>query len=1064
MSAADTINEKPVANKQYDQFLHYDANGTQNFSLQGSVEGEQHHYYFNQGALLDASDGTTNAAVLAHNWGNFNTSTAEIFHVGEGKEFTIKNYRGYSALEAEEGATLRIDGGTLTLESGILSTAGMDNTNSAIHMENSGVIDIDVDSFWIGNKRTEDRENVGAISMAGDNNVLDIDVASSFTAVDVDMGIALQTQGSGSYAGAFIDANDDITINALRSDGGKASGYRGAGIYSLSYHSEKSKAVARLVSYKGDIEVSAQGYGVYAYGNSEVKLSATNGSISLSSKEKQGIYAEGHFTENSNNVTLSAKKISVSGTYGIRAENAKIYLNNDEFSAESVAIKAQDLGVYLADKADAQIRSDVVSVISGGQYGFYLSSSALAQVDADSLTVSTGTDGWSVAAMSGSTFTANILNEANLNDSVYAKDSEIDVDAATVFVQNGIFAKEDNTGGKVSFDATGMFTLKSDALDLIVESQGANSQVLINADENTRAQPGTVMLQGFIKAYDGGTVDIRGGTESLLIGGASVESTETSNDEPDGQGTINLTFDAGSTWRLADYQDDEETLRHDSSVTALTLWNSTIDFSGWPSDSQTIALADSGVESRTYRSLRTGTFSGNGNTLLMHINLAEETEEQKSLDQFEITGVATGTHTAAITIDGEATEKLHSVNWLVSQGEGSNMTLTAPDGGNQFAQNGTLTYWALKFAPDGTDLKADDAWNELLDEGEGAGQWYLVRTEAPNGSNTPEADQVVNVGSTVAQAVSWLSEKNDLRRRLGEVRYGSQAGVWAKVFNRQDRADGFRGQGFKQKSSGVHVGYDTFVSKSESAAWLVGATFRYARSNQEGLETANGGDGDMNEYSGKLYATWMHDSGAYADMLVQVGYYDQDIQGITNDRTGSWTANYGSWGAGASVELGHMITLWNDSDDRRWHNHVFFEPQIELSYFRVKGEHFKLSTGMKVDQEDGEFLTGRLGFVLGKKFSYGTLDDLDRRYFQIGFIGGLTHEFMGDQSILFTGTNGSTLRVDGHGLGGTSYYYGLTADWQVSDRVRFYAELDREEGDHYTKDYGINVGFKYSFD
>ena len=220
VSAADTINEKPVANKQYDQFLHYDANGTQNFSLQGSVEGEQHHYYFNQGALLDASDGTTNAAVLAHNWGNFNTSTAEIFHVGEGKEFTIKNYRGYSALEAEEGATLRIDGGTLTLESGILSTAGMDNTNSAIHMENSGVIDIDVDSFWIGNKRTEDRENVGAISMAGDNNVLDIDVASSFTAVDVDMGIALQTQGSGSYAGAFIDANDDITINALRSDGG----------------------------------------------------------------------------------------------------------------------------------------------------------------------------------------------------------------------------------------------------------------------------------------------------------------------------------------------------------------------------------------------------------------------------------------------------------------------------------------------------------------------------------------------------------------------------------------------------------------------------------------------------------------------------------------------------------------------------------------------------------------------------------------------------------------------------------------------------------------------------
>ncbi len=101
--------------------------------------------------------------------------------------------------------------------------------------------------------------------------------------------------------------------------------------------------------------------------------------------------------------------------------------------------------------------------------------------------------------------------------------------------------------------------------------------------------------------------------------------------------------------------------------------------------------------------------------------------------------------------------------------------------------------------------------------------------------------------------------------------------------------------------------------------------------------------------------------------------------------------------------------------------------------------------------------------MIGKKFNYGTVDSLDRRYFQIGLIGGVNHEFLGDQDIRFTGVEGASAKVEGHGLGGTSFYYWLTADWQVANRVRIYAELDAEEGEHYTKDYGFNIGLKYSF-
>ena len=79
-SAYAFVNEKPIVDKQYDEFLYYDADGSKRFSLQGSEEGVKHNYYFNEGAMLDASNGGIHAAVLVHNWGGFNEETSEIFH------------------------------------------------------------------------------------------------------------------------------------------------------------------------------------------------------------------------------------------------------------------------------------------------------------------------------------------------------------------------------------------------------------------------------------------------------------------------------------------------------------------------------------------------------------------------------------------------------------------------------------------------------------------------------------------------------------------------------------------------------------------------------------------------------------------------------------------------------------------------------------------------------------------------------------------------------------------------------------------------------------------------
>ena len=158
-----------------------------------------------------------------------------------------------------------------------------------------------------------------------------------------------------------------------------------------------------------------------------------------------------------------------------------------------------------------------------------------------------------------------------------------------------------------------------------------------------------------------------------------------------------------------------------------------------------------------------------------------------------------------------------------------------------------------------------------------------------------------------------------------------------------------------------------------------------------------------------------------------------------------------------------MFSLLEVADDRQWYNHAFIEPQVQLSYFRAHGKDFHTSTGLGVSQADADFLTGRAGVVIGKKFSLGMADDLDKRYLQIGLTGGVKYEFLGDQDIRVTGVDGASQRHKADEMDGVRYYYGVTADWQFTDDFRAYAQIEREESDNYTKDYDISVGLKYSF-
>ena len=75
----------------------------------------------------------------------------------------------------------------------------------------------------------------------------------------------------------------------------------------------------------------------------------------------------------------------------------------------------------------------------------------------------------------------------------------------------------------------------------------------------------------------------------------------------------------------------------------------------------------------------------------------------------------------------------------------------------------------------------------------------------------------------------------------------------------------------------------------------------------------------------------------------------------------------------------------------------------------------------------------------------------------------MKYEFLGDQMIRYTGVEGVTKERQADDVKGARYYYGVTGDWQLGENFRAYASIEREEGDHYTKDFDVSVGLKYQF-
>ena len=431
------------------------------------------------------------------------------------------------------------------------------------------------------------------------------------------------------------------------------------------------------------------------------------------------------------------------------------------------------------------------------------------------------------------------------------------------------------------------------------------------------------------------------------------------------------------------------------------------------------ALLDTASASSEFITVTTDEFSGEGGIFQPKVNLTTGKTDKLEMDRSDA-----GVNSLRVASSG--TGEVERTEYIVKDGSGTSSWSLA--GGDKIDAGAYL--YELASGPTDDNSK----------------EWFLRRTS----QKSPTGETEAALSGIADNYALWYAQLSNLRNRLGEVRYGARTGLWVRGFVEKDALDGLGGTEFRQDVYGGAIGYDFLAGQDERSSWILGMQARASRADQDvrGL----GGTGDLDSLGAGLYATWLHADGWYMDAVATADRYHQNLKSTMLDGTPVKDSST-TYGLGASLEAGRKFSF-GFSDDAR--SYWFAEPQLQLSYFWLKGKDSTASNGMRIDRKDADSLTGRAGVVLGKKFALGQSPD-DPRYVQPYVKAGVIQEFSGSQAAYL-----NNIKQTGS-LTGARGYFGAGVDWQATDNLRVYAQVEREQGKHFTREASVSAGLKWSF-
>ena len=306
-------------------------------------------------------------------------------------------------------------------------------------------------------------------------------------------------------------------------------------------------------------------------------------------------------------------------------------------------------------------------------------------------------------------------------------------------------------------------------------------------------------------------------------------------------------------------------------------------------------------------------------------------------------------------------------------------------------------------------------------ENNGKYDWFIGSLQ----KNTVDSVNTMVSANQVAYT-AWIDGNGTLRQRLGELQSGADNGVWARMFGGK-----LGGDEFTNKYKTYQLGYD-----AQAGDWRVGAAYEYS----DGSLNYTSGSGENKIGAVSLYGTLQGKDNSILDIVVKRGriYGDVDVYGKYSDQ-----GDYSTDATSIGVEYSKRFDGGNN---------VYFEPQAQLTFGRIDGYDYISNKGVKVAYDDLNSFIGRLGIVAGKAFSRG----------DVYVKASVLHEFSGNSSVTMLAANGESYSAD-KDYGDTWLEVGIGGNITLGKNFELYGDVERSFGGDVTKNWGANVGFRYSF-
>ncbi|EBU1183636.1 fibronectin-binding autotransporter adhesin ShdA [Salmonella enterica] len=366
-----------------------------------------------------------------------------------------------------------------------------------------------------------------------------------------------------------------------------------------------------------------------------------------------------------------------------------------------------------------------------------------------------------------------------------------------------------------------------------------------------------------------------------------------------------------------------------------------------------------------------GDYTGNGGSLYLNTVLGDD---DSATDKLVITGDASGTTDLYINGIGDGAQTTNGIEVVDVGGVSTSDAFVLKNEVNASLYTYRL-YWnesdndwylASKAQSDDDDSGGDDTPSDGGDDGGN------VTPPDDGGDGAPQYR--ADIGAYMGN--QWMArnlQMQTLYDREGSQYRNADGSVWARFKAGKAESEAVSGNiDMDSNYSQFQLGGDILAWGNGQQSVTVGVMASYinADTDSTGNRGADGSQftssGNVDGYNLGVYATWFADaqthSGAYVDSWYQYGFYNNSVE---SGDAGS--ESYDSAANAVSLETGYRydIALSNG-------NTVSLTPQAQVVWQNYSADSVKDNYGTRIDGQDGDSWTTRLGLRVDGKLYKGS--------------------------------------------------------------------------------------------